>query len=233
MYRKTFLDFSSVPASLEECSRLRCGVCPICFCCLLAKINSGPVCVCAFQCFSQMAIHKALLSHVDLRSQAPKIPTFCISLKFKLLKKLNFCSHCIKYKLGFLDQNLVACKLVVATEHIVTTKLCNNKQVNLPKWGWNQPCSLRMVCLCCCLRCADVASDAPKVPSAFEGATNHRFTLPLWRRQCSSYGWLQMNEVGSSCVKRTHTASGERITEGLVPCCIVWANVRALLLTVY
>lgn len=45
MYQKTFLDFSSVPSSLEKCSCLRC-VCPICFCCLLAKINSGPVCVC-------------------------------------------------------------------------------------------------------------------------------------------------------------------------------------------
>lgn len=46
MYRKTFLDFSSVPTSLEKCSCLRCGVCPICFCCSLAKINSGSACVC-------------------------------------------------------------------------------------------------------------------------------------------------------------------------------------------
>lgn len=47
--------------------------------------------MCAFQCFSHMAIHKALLSHVDLRSQAaPKMSAFCVSLKFKLFNKLNF-----------------------------------------------------------------------------------------------------------------------------------------------
>ena len=80
---------------------------------------------------------------------------------------------------------------------------------------------------------AGAAGAAPEVPGACEGAMSHSFTLPPRRRQRSSYGWLQTNEGGSYSVKRIRTASGERIAEGLVLCCIVWAHVRALLLTVY
>lgn len=56
---------------------------------------------------SQMAIHKALLSHVKKHLNA------CILLQIKL--KLIF-RHNIKYKLSSPDQNAVPCKSALATE---------------------------------------------------------------------------------------------------------------------
>lgn len=165
--------------------------------------------------------HKQLpikLCFLMLRSQAPKLPAFCISLNFKFLRNWIF-SHSIKYKLGFPEQNLVSWKPVVVTEHTVTTHYVITKLVHQ---------SGAQVLL---LLEQDTASDAPQGPSASEGAASPRLPSPLQRRQGSSYG---SNEWSWQllCEENVYS-SGERIPEGLVLRCIVWANVRALEFTLY
>lgn len=64
-----------------------------------------------------------------------------------------------------------------------------------------------------------MASDAPKGPSASEGAASPRLPSLLQRRQGSSYG---SNEWSWQllCEENVYS-SGERIPEGLVLRCIV------------